>query len=101
MQVTRSPVEDGRYTVSHPASIYFLDRQGRWVLALDHSQPAEHFADEMLFGRTERIMHSVSGLSLGDTLAVGVAGSGFTRPQTVLRPVDRHGELNVIFASRC
>jgi len=47
VEVTRSPVEDGRYTVSHPASIYFLDRQGRWVLALDHSQSAEHFADDM------------------------------------------------------
>ena len=47
VQVTRSPVEAGGYTVSHPASIYFLDRQGRWVLALDHSHPAEHFADDI------------------------------------------------------
>lgn len=47
VSVQRTPLESGGYTVSHPASVFFLDQQGRWALTLDHRESAEHFAEDI------------------------------------------------------
>ncbi len=46
VQVTRQPLEGG-YNVSHPASVYLLDPEGRWVLAFDHSESPDDVASDL------------------------------------------------------
>ncbi|MGE3960507.1 MAG: SCO family protein [Dehalococcoidia bacterium] len=47
VQVTREPVGEWGYNVSHPASVYLLDPEGRWVLAFDHSHSADDIASDL------------------------------------------------------
>lgn len=47
IQVTREPLEGDRYSVSHPAAVYLLDHEGRWVLAFDHSLSSEDIAADL------------------------------------------------------
>ncbi|MCK9487735.1 MAG: SCO family protein [Dehalococcoidia bacterium] len=47
IQVTRQPQDGDRYSVSHPAAVYLLDREGRWVLAFDHSLTSEDIAADL------------------------------------------------------
>jgi len=47
VHVTRQPIEGGGYTVSHPASVYLLDPEGRWVLAFDHTHSPDAIAADL------------------------------------------------------
>ena len=47
VQVTRQPIDGGGYFVSHPASVYLLDGEGRWVLAFDHEESPEEIASDL------------------------------------------------------
>lgn len=47
IQVERRPIEGGGYSVTHPASIYFLDREGRWVLASDFTAPVDEVTEDV------------------------------------------------------
>ncbi|MCA9851676.1 MAG: SCO family protein, partial [Dehalococcoidia bacterium] len=75
VQVTRQPIDGGGYFVSHPASVYLLDGEGRWVLAFDHEESPEEIASD-LRQLMARPAEDLAGSAPTSTSAPAVAAGG-------------------------